>query len=148
MQYYSYNDIGCYTGTGTCQRNPVGGGYLVPRNATLVQPPAVQAGQAAIFDGSEWAVQPEPECMKRERAKEARQIALDGLIVTLDGRDFDGDEISQGRMLRAIKAMEIAGDTEIKWVLADNSVEIVTLEELKNAFTKANQAQAELWVLQ
>jgi len=57
---------------------------------------------------------------------------------------FDGDEVSQGRMARAVSSMEDA-DT-VLWVLADNSVIRATKAELREALRLAGSAQAAIWV--
>lgn len=82
----------------------------------------------------------------REEWKQQRQQAVDAITVTVNGKVFDGDEVSQTRMARAILGMQVAGATSINWTLADNSVTQATLEELSEALVLAGQRQAELWV--
>lgn len=65
-------------------------------------------------------------------------------VTTLAGNTFDGDEQSQGRMARAIVAME---ETDvIPWVLSDSSVKLVNQAELKEALKLSGQKMTEIWV--
>ena len=68
-------------------------------------------------------------------------------VATASGRVFDGDEISQGRMARAIIAMETVGRATTAWVLADNTAALVSSTELREALVLAGQAQTDLWVI-
>lgn len=78
-------------------------------------------------------------------AKARRQVAIDSLVVTAQsGKTFDGNEDAQNRMSRAITAME---DTDtLPWVLADNTIALVSRAELKEALKLAGAAMAEIWV--
>ena len=81
----------------------------------------------------------------REEWKSARSAAVEAIkVTTLAGNTFDGDEVSQGRMARAVSSMEDA-DT-VLWVLADNSVIQATKAELREALHLAGSAQAAIWV--
>lgn len=79
------------------------------------------------------------------KAKRLRTEAVERITVqTTAGHVFDGDERSQDRMARAIVAM---GDADsINWVLANNSVEVVSKEELREALRLAGAAMAAEWV--
>ena len=79
-------------------------------------------------------------------AKKLRDTAAAAIKVTLNGKVFDGDEVAQGRIARAVAAAESAGITTYQWKLADNSVAEVSLSELKQALALAFQAQSALWV--
>ena len=79
-------------------------------------------------------------------AKKLRDAAVATIKVTVNGKAFDGDEVAQGRIARAVAAAESAGITTYQWKLADNSVAEVSLSELKQALALAFQAQSELWV--
>lgn len=79
-------------------------------------------------------------------AKKLRDSAVAAIKVTVSGKVFDGDEVAQGRMARAVSAAESATITTYQWKLADNSVAEVSLDELKQALALAFQAQSELWV--
>lgn len=85
---------------------------------------------------------------KLARAKEERAEQVSHITVEVDGMVFDGDEKAQDRMSRvAAIASEEELSTELPWVLADNTVAIVTVAQIKEALRKALYAQAELWVV-
>lgn len=86
--------------------------------------------------------------LARELAKSTRQAAVDRIrVTTSSGKVFDGDEVSQGRMVRAIVAMQAIGAPDIVWVLADNTPTTVTPAELAEALALAGLEQSRLWVL-
>lgn len=81
----------------------------------------------------------------REEWKASRKKAVERIKVTTQaGNTFDGDEISQGRMSRAISCM-VDGDA-VPWVLADNSVIHAARGELIEALRMSGAAQAAIWV--
>lgn len=82
-----------------------------------------------------------------EQAKIERAETVERLKVEVDGMTFDADETSQTRMTRAIAAAEVTGLTETVWVLADNSVAKVTLDQMKQALAKAMLAMADVWTI-
>lgn len=83
------------------------------------------------------------EQWKLDRAEAVGRVK----VTTTAGNTFDGDEVSQGRMARAILALEAAGDgSTVRWVLADNSVLEATAAELREALALAGAEQARLWV--
>jgi len=84
----------------------------------------------------------------RAAAKANRAAAVEAIKVTTStGKTFDGDEVAQTRMARAIIGMQAAGVGYITWVLADNTVTQATQAELTEAMVKAGQAQAAVWVI-
>lgn len=93
-------------------------------------------------------VDPPTEAELREQFKAERGAAVAAIVVTTQaGNTFDGDEISQGRMARAILGLQAAGNgTSVPWVLADNSIIQATAAELLEALTLAGTEQARLWV--
>lgn len=85
----------------------------------------------------------EREAWKARRAAAVRAIK----VTTASGRVFDGDEISQARMARAILGLQEAGEgATVTWVLADNTPVAVTAAELSEALHLAGAEQARLWV--
>lgn len=81
------------------------------------------------------------------KAKELRRIAVDNIkVTTSSGKEFDGDETSQNRMDRAIRALGQAGVSVTTWVLANNEPTQVSLEELQEALTLAGAAQTAIWM--
>lgn len=86
---------------------------------------------------------------KRESAKAARAARVAGIQVTTKaGNTYDGDEVSQGRMARAIVALQAAGVPSVTWVLANNTVITATVADLAEALALAGAAQAAMWVIQ
>lgn len=84
----------------------------------------------------------------REQAKAARAASVDAIkVTTAAGNTFDGDELSQGRMARAVIALSTGLAPSVTWVLADNTTIQATAAELTEALVLAGQAQAAIWVL-
>lgn len=82
----------------------------------------------------------------REAFKVERSLSVSAITVTTAaGNTFDGDEISQVRMARAIVAMP--DDGTVRWVLADNTTTQASAIELKEALRLAGAAQASIWVM-
>lgn len=79
-------------------------------------------------------------------AKNARSNAVQSIIVEYDNMKFDGNEIAQERMSRAVLANIDNQDSKIKWVLADNTVAEIYIWQLKKALELATKKQAELWI--
>lgn len=88
--------------------------------------------------------QPTPEQLY-EQWKAQRQQAVDSIVVTTSkGNAFDGYELAQARMARAIM---IANPEETTpWILADNTVVQVDVAELSEALRLAGLRQTELWI--
>lgn len=83
------------------------------------------------------------EQWKAQRAEAVKAIK----VTTAAGNLFDGDEASQGRMVRAVVALDAAGEgATVRWVLADNTVMDATASELREALALAGAEQARLWV--
>jgi len=86
------------------------------------------------------------EQVKVAKAKVARAAAVDAIKVTThSGKEFDGDEVSQTRMARAVLALQATSTPSVKWVLADNTPTLVTVAELTEALALAGAAQATIW---
>lgn len=86
--------------------------------------------------------------IERSAFKENRVDAVDRILVTTaGGLTFDGDEVSQGRMARTIIGLQSQPEaTTVKWVLSDNSVADVGIQDLQEALALAVKRQTELWV--
>ena len=66
---------------------------------------------------------PKSEEQLREEWKAARASSVEAIdVTTAAGNTFDGDEVSQGRMARAIIALGTTPEGTVNWVLADNTV--------------------------
>ncbi len=77
--------------------------------------------------------------------KASRPEAVNNIKVTVDGLSFDGDEVSQTRMARAITASSSDTETTL-WVLADDRRVTVTVSQLKQALKAAGQEHTRLWI--
>jgi hypothetical protein len=87
------------------------------------------------------------EVLAQKKAQRERAVAAI-VVTTQAGHTFDGDEVSQGRMARAILGLQSQlASTTTAWVLADNSVIQVGSIELTEALTLAGTRQTELWVI-
>ena len=83
----------------------------------------------------------------REAEKIQRDVAASAILVTTAaGNVFNGDEISQNRLSRAIMALQLTGTQKTHWVLANNTVAEVGIPELAEALALSGAAQTALWV--
>lgn len=83
----------------------------------------------------------------RQQWKSDRAAAVAATKVTTQaGNTFDGDEVSQARMARAILGLQASTSPAVTWVLADNTVIQATTDELQEALALAGAEQARLWV--
>ena len=78
-----------------------------------------------------------------EDFKTSRTLAVSNIVVEVDGMVFDGDEVSQGRMSRAIISLD--DQESIYWTLNDNTTVLVTKEQLKTALRLSGAEQTALW---
>ena len=85
-----------------------------------------------------------------QQKKAERAEAVSRITVEVDGMVFDGDEKAQERMSRTVSIATANGmpmTTETTWVLADNTIAQVTLQQLAKACLLAGQKQTELWTV-
>ena len=75
-----------------------------------------------------------------------RAAEVAALTVTVNGKVFNGDEVSQSRMARAIISAGVINATSTNWTLANNVSTEVTLVELQTALAMSMQAMAAIWV--
>lgn len=75
----------------------------------------------------------------KSELKSAKLIALDNIVVDVDGKLFDGNETARLNIMSAIQASELFGLTETGWKLADNTAVLVNLNELKMALALSMQ---------
>lgn len=78
--------------------------------------------------------------LENKKIKEAQNFKnykkqlLENLVVTTSlSNTFDANEPSRNNMLSAITASEVLGLTSSSWKLADNSIAIIDISELKEA---------------
>ena len=83
---------------------------------------------------------------KLAQAKAERAAAVAAITVEVDGMVFDGDETAQERMARAVIMAE-SPEEQTEWVLHDNTVALVTADQLKRACRAAGKAQTALWTV-
>lgn len=76
-------------------------------------------------------------------AKAEREEFVSKIVVEVDGMMFDGDEVSQDRMARSIIALDLG--EKVQWVLADNTIKMVTRAQLREALRKSGEAQTAIW---
>ncbi|MDP3088878.1 MAG: hypothetical protein Q8M99_11915 [Methylotenera sp.] len=89
--------------------------------------------------------QEELELIAAAEAKRLKNLALSIITVTTSsGKVFDGNETARINMLSALQASEFLNQTQAGWKLADNSVELVTVSELKEALTLAIKRVGEI----
>lgn len=78
-------------------------------------------------------------------AKQAKDLALSTITVTTsNGNTFDGNETARINMISAITTADIVGITEKEWKLADNSIKVIQLSELKEALLLSIQKVGEI----
>lgn len=103
---------------------------------------------APVGGVQQWRIDPAPTEHARAVAKAEREAAVAAIkVTTAAGNTFDGDETSQGRMARAIVALQGTGAPSVTWVLADNTVIEASAAELTEALALAGSAQAAIWVI-
>ncbi len=76
-------------------------------------------------------------------AKAEREEYVKRIVVEVDGMMFDGDEVSQDRMARSIIALDLG--EKVQWVLADNTIKMVSRAQLREALRKSGEAQTAIW---
>ena len=112
------------------------------------------ANGALMEDKGEWyevcaIPEPTPEELAEQAlaaAKAERATAVAAITVEVDGMVFDGDEVAQERMARAVIMAE-SPEEQTEWVLHDNTVALVTADQLKRACRAAGKAQTALWTV-
>ena len=86
----------------------------------------------------------ELEKQKQEQWKAERQALVDAIVVDIDGMKFDGDEISQNRMARAMGLADSPDETTV-WKLADNTFAQVTADQLRRGARAAGDEMTRIW---
>ena len=123
-------------------------GYWAPED--MVEMDGEQPGPAYRAQSGQWVLDEDKAAeVAMTEAKTDRAEAVSRITVEVDGMVFDGDEKAQDRMTRAITMFTSSGlppDTTTEWVLADNTVAQVTVNQLAQALLLAGQKQTELWV--
>lgn len=72
------------------------------------------------------------------------QLLASITVTTSSGKTFDGNETARNDMLSALSAGELLGETQTNWKLADNTVSLVTRDELREALSLAIKAKGRI----
>lgn len=109
---------------------------------------SIDEATCECYGGSWVDLGDDPPADPREVFKYQRATAVASIkVTTSSGNVFDGDEVSQNRMIRALVGLSKQPEgTTIPWVLADNSVTQVDASELEEALALASLEQASMWV--
>ena len=100
-----------------------------------------QPNSYSVWNGNEWI---EDEILKNEyvtmQSKAEKALRLSQLVITTtNGNVFDGNETARNNMLSAIVSAELINKTEEYWKLADNSLKLISIDELKEALALSIQ---------
>lgn len=77
---------------------------------------------------------------KTKKLEELKNI----LVTTSRHNTFNGDETARTNMMAAIQSSEILNQTTAEWKLADNTIQTVTINELKEALALSIQQVGEI----
>ena len=80
----------------------------------------------------------------KAEAKAIKLNELDNIVVEVNNKLFDGNDKARLNMLSAIQSSEVLNTVKAFWKLADNTVEEVTVIELKEALAKSIQRVGEI----
>lgn len=144
---YLFDENNAFSGVYEAQESPLEEGvYITPVLSTDIEPPSFTEKQTCHFVNGRWVVENKPveippQPSAEEIAREAiiaKQNALFNITVTTStGKTFDGDEVSRSDMVSAILIANFTGLKQTEWKLADNSTQVVTLDELQEALRLA-----------
>lgn len=83
--------------------------------------------------------------LKPVKYEPSKQDKLNSIVVTIkSGKKFDGNETSRTDILSALTTGELIGEATTNWKLADNSVALVTRDELLEALALAIQEKGRI----
>lgn len=121
------------------------GGYLIDDSIMLYEgstSPLWEKLQDWLVDNIPLPEYTEEEIAEQEiaRLKAEKEQRLNTLVVTTsNGNSFDGNLEARTNMTSAILSADFIGLKEENWKLADNSVKLIQLSELKEALALAIQ---------
>lgn len=76
--------------------------------------------------------------------KQDREALVAAIKVQVGDLVFQGDEVSQGRMARAVIASASDSDA-VEWTLADNTVVPISVSQLREVLRLASEQQTAIW---
>ncbi len=85
-----------------------------------------------------------PNISVGKKAIKLEEIETSSVTVST-GKEFDADEDSQNRMLKAIHVLGYKNLTETQWKLFNNTIALVTVDELNEALAMAGELQTQIW---
>ena len=115
----------------------VGSGTVIPEGFT-----EYEVGQEPTELANALILQQEQENMAKEVAdkKAKKELRLSQIFVTTStGNVFDGNETARNNMVSSIMSADLFNKSEEYWKLADNSIKLVSLDELKEALALSIQ---------
>lgn len=99
MKVYQTDADGYLVGTTLADKDPLGGGWLIPAGCVSAEPPSVSAEQIARWTGNGWAVEPivieeepQPEIMSAEEEIRANR---NGLLAASDWTQVDDAKVDK-----------------------------------------------------
>lgn len=98
--------------------------------------------EVVLVDNQEYIIAKQSALNKRVK----EDLISKSFVTTTTGKVFDGDEKSQDRMIRAISIAGLTGETVTEWKMYDNTIIVVTLDELKEAVIKAGKSMSNIWL--
>lgn len=129
-------------------------------------PPNVSDNQIAVYQNGQWTIKPNfkgvqywigndsftideigvtvPESASLNPPPSKADLLATITVTTQSGKTFDGNETARTDILSALTTGELIGETQTNWKLADNSVALVTKDELLEALALAIQAKGRI----
>lgn len=94
--------------------------------------------------GNKWVS--EVSQSKKLKGKELKESRVSSLLITSSaGNVFNGDELSQNRILKTLTVMGLTGQSKNMWKLANNSIVEVSKEELEEVLILAHAEMDSIW---
>lgn len=163
MKLYYYDNNGYYIAMSEAFLDPLEtklqgkNVWLMPPNATTIEPPSSVAGHIIKFNGKGWELEkmpdPEPELeptleelksVKISELKSARDIA-EVAPIKYAGNTYDFDTMSRDRLDIALKALMVQGEgATIDWTMADNTTATITAADIMAVFVASAVRSNEL----
>ena len=154
MIVYQTDQNGYYLHETIADESPLEPGvWLIPGGCVEEKPPKLSDRQKARWSGSQWDIEtepepePEPEPTPEELyikqkivLKEKRDLGLESITVIVNNKEI---QVRPQDALNIQTAISLAQDQ--KWILSDNTVQILTPEELQEALQKGIIEAKRIW---